>query len=98
MRRLLAAAAGSFIAVSAGAGIASAAVSAAELQDMISNQMASQGGSPPDSVVCPDDLSPDLGAAVTCAVTKNGETRGVTITVASVENGQVGLSMALARQ
>ena len=98
MKTFLAVAAGSLLALGAGAGIASAAVSAAELQDMISNQMASQGGSPPDSVVCPDDLSPDVGASVTCAVTKNGETRGVTVTVASVDNGQVGLSMALARQ
>lgn len=98
MRKLLAAVAGSLAALSAGAGIASADVSAGQLQDMLSNQMASQGGSPPDSVVCPSDLSADLGASVTCAVTKNGETRGVTVTVASLDNGQVGLSMALARQ
>ena len=97
MKTILAAAA-CLLALSAGAGIAAAAVSAAELQDMISNQMASQGGSPPDSVVCPADLSADLGASVTCAVTKNGETRGVTVTVASVDNGQVSLSMQLARQ
>ncbi len=64
---------------------------------MISSQMA-QAGSPPDAVDCPGDLAPELGAAVTCAVTMRGETRGVTITVASVENGQVGLNMSLAQQ
>lgn len=98
MKTFLASAAGCLLALSAGAGIASASVSAAELQQMISSQFASQGGTTPDSVDCPGDLATDLGASVTCAVTIAGDTRGVTITVASVDNGQVGLSMQLARQ
>jgi hypothetical protein len=57
-----------------------------------------QAGTTPDAVSCPDGLAPELGAAVTCAVTMGGETRGVTITVASGENGQVSLSMSLAQQ
>ena len=97
MKRTLALAAGSLLALSAGAGIASASVSAAELQDMLSSQMA-QAGTTPDAVSCPDGLAPELGAAVTCAVTMGGETRGVTITVASVDNGQVSLNMSLAPQ
>jgi hypothetical protein len=97
MKRTLALVAGSVLALSAGAGIASASVSAAELQDMLSSQMA-QAGTAPDAVSCPDGLAPELGAAVTCAVTMGGETRGVTITVASVDNGQVSLSMSLAQQ
>jgi hypothetical protein len=97
MKRTLVLAAGLLLALSAGAGIASASVSAAELQDMLSSQMA-QAGTTPDAVSCPDGLAPELGSAVTCAVTMGGETRGVTITVASVENGQVSLSMSLAQQ
>ena len=97
MKRTLVLAAGLLLALSAGAGIASASVSAAELQDMLSSQMA-QAGTAPDAVSCPDGLAPELGAAVTCAVTMGGETRGVTITVASVDNGQVSLSMSLAQQ
>ena len=97
MKRTLVLAAGLLLALSAGAGIASASVSAAELQDMLSSQMA-QAGTTPDAVSCPDGLAPELGAAVTCAVTMGGETRGVTITVASVDNGQVSLNMSLAQQ
>jgi hypothetical protein len=49
-------------------------------------------------VSCPGGLAPELGASVTCAVTMSGETRGITITVASVDNGKVSLSMGLAQQ
>jgi hypothetical protein len=97
MKRTLVLAAGLLLALSAGAGIASASVSAAELQDMLSSQMA-QAGTTPDAVSCPGGLAPELGAAVTCAVTMGGETRGVTITVGSVDNGRVSLNMSLAQQ
>lgn len=98
MKKTLALATGTLLALTAGAGIASASMSAAELQEMISSQLASQAGTVPDAVSCPGDLAPELGASITCAVTAGGETRGVTITVASVDNGQVGLSMKLAAQ
>lgn len=98
MKKTLALVTGSVLALSAGAGIATASVSAAELQDMISSQLASQAGSAPVAVSCPGDLAPELGASVTCAVTMGSETRGVTITVASVDNGRVGLNMQLAQQ
>lgn len=99
MKKTLALAAGSLLALSAGAGIASASVSAAELQDMISSQFASQAGQTPDAVNCPSDLDTELGSSITCAVTLGGETRGVTISVASVEdNGQIGLNMQVAQQ
>ncbi|MBU3749955.1 MAG: DUF4333 domain-containing protein [Mycobacterium sp.] len=98
MKKLLALASGSLLALSAGAGIASASVSAAELQEMISSQIASEAGAVPDAVVCPGDLASAPGASVTCSVTAGGETRGVVITVESVDNGQLGLSMKLAQQ
>lgn len=99
MKKTLALAAGSLLALSAGAGIASAAVTAADLQQMISSQLGAQAGSPPDAVVCPGDLATDVGASITCAVTKDGETRGVTLSVVSVEdNGKVQFNMQLAQQ
>lgn len=98
MKKILVLVAGSALALGAGAGIASAAVSAAELQQMISSELASQAGSAPESVACPGDLAADLGASITCAVTMAGETRGITITVASMDNGQLGLSMRMAQQ
>lgn len=98
MKKTLALAAGSLLALSVGAGVASAAVSAADLQQMISSQLASQAGSPPDSVVCPGDLATDPGASITCAVTKGPETRGVTVSVTSVVDGNVQFNMQLAQQ
>lgn len=97
MTKTLALAAGSVLALSLGSGIASASVSAADLQQMISSEIGTQGA-PPDSVACPEDLASDVGASVTCAVTKGDETRGVTVSVVSVDNGQPQFSMKLARQ
>ena len=98
MGKILVALAGSLIALGAGAGIASASVSAPELQQMISSQLAVQGGTAPDVVDCPGELTTDIGSSITCAVTFGDETRGVTVTVVSVDNGQLNFSMKLARQ
>lgn len=98
MKKTLAVVVSSLLALSAGAGVASASVSAAELQQMISSQVASQTGTPPAAVNCPGDLAGDLGASVTCAVTIGDETRGLTITVESVDNGRLDLGMKLAQQ
>jgi hypothetical protein len=96
--KTLALSAASVLALSLGAGIASASVSAADLQQVISSELGTQGGSPPDSVVCPGDLAIDVGASVTCAVTKGDETRGVTVSVVSADDGQPQFSIQLARQ
>lgn len=98
MKTLLALAAAPALALTVGTGIATASVSATELQEMISSQLASQAGTPPDAVNCPSDLDPTLGSSVTCAVSLGDQTQGVTVTVESVDDGQVGLSMKLAQQ
>ena len=98
MKKFAALLAGSLLALSSGAGIAAASVSATELQQMISSQVSSQVGAASVTVACPGDLATDLGASITCAVTVGDETRGVTVTVASVENGEAGLSLSLAQQ
>jgi hypothetical protein len=90
--------AGFVVALGAGAGPASASVGAEELQQMISSQLAAQGGTAPTAVECPGELGSDIGSSITCAVTIGDDTRGVTITVVSVDNGQLNLSMKLARQ
>lgn len=96
MKTALALAAGSLLVL--GTGVASASVTAADVQQMISSQLAAQSGSAPDSVECPHDLEPEVGASITCAVTRFDETRGVTATVTSVQDGAVNLSLELARQ
>lgn len=67
---------------------------------MISSQLVAHGGPAPQAVACPTGLATDVGASVTCAVTgAGGETRGVTVTVASVgPDGAVNVGMQLARQ
>jgi hypothetical protein len=46
----------------------------------------------------PGDLATDVGASITCAVTKDQETRGVTVSVAAVDNSQVTFTMTMAQQ
>lgn len=96
MKKSLALAAGLLLGLSAGSGVASADVSADQLQNMISSQMAARAGSPPDAVVCPEGLITTAGSAVTCQVTMGGETRGVTVSVASVDENGVNFSMQVA--
>ena len=96
MKKTFAVAGALLLALSAGSGVASAAVSASDLQMMISSQLAAQLGSPPDSVTCPGELKTEPGAAITCQVSARGETRGITVTVASVEGNQVKFSLSIA--
>ena len=98
MKKTLLLAAGSLLALSAGAGISSASVSAADLQQWLSSQLGAQSDSPPDSVVCPGDLDATVGATVTCAVTKGDETRGDAVTVESLDNDASNFSIAPALQ
>lgn len=98
MRMTLLLAAGSLLVLSAGTGVASATVSAADLQQWLATQLSTPPNPPPDSVVCPADLDTVVGASITCAVTRGDETRGVTITVDSVDNDTIGFSLAPARQ
>ncbi|MFN8072603.1 MAG: DUF4333 domain-containing protein [Mycobacterium sp.] len=98
MRKTLALAAGCVVALSAGAGVAAASVSAADVQQWISAQLSAGTVAPPDSVMCPGDLDAVVGATISCAVTRGDETRGVTVTVETLDNGVPGLSLAPARQ
>lgn len=95
MKKTLTLVAASLLALMASAGIASAAVSAQELQDMISAQLA-QAGRAPDSVSCPGELATEVGAATTCQVTVGGQTHALTIAVSSVEGSTVNFSIDMA--
>lgn len=98
MKKTLTIVGGLLIALSAGTGVASASVSAGDVQQMITDQLTPKLGVAPDSVVCPGDLPTDVGASITCQVSAGGETHGVNVSVASVDpNGQVGISMQVVR-
>jgi hypothetical protein len=55
----------------------------------ISDQLAQQTGRAPDSVTCPSGLKGDAGATLRCQLSDQGSTYGVTVTVTSVDNGDV---------
>lgn len=93
MKKTLTVVGGLLLALSAGAGVASASVSAQQVQQMISDQLAQQTGLSPDSVVCPGELATEVGASVTCQATAGGETHPITVTVASADNGQLGITL-----
>jgi hypothetical protein len=95
MKKTLSVVGGILLAFSASAGVASAAVSAQDVQQMIIDQLTPQLGVAPDSVNCPGDLASDVGSAITCQVSAGGETHPVTVTVASVEGDALNVSIAV---
>ena len=94
MKKTLTVAGGFLLAFTAGAGVASAAVSPQDVQQMIIDQMTPQLGVAPDSVNCPGELATDVGASVTCQVTAAGQTHPVTVTVTSVDGGALGVTLS----
>jgi hypothetical protein len=98
MKKTLTTVGGLLLALSAGAGLASADVSVGDVQKMIIDQLTPKLGTAPDSVVCPGGLATNVGAAVTCQVTAGGETHPVTVAVASVDpSGALSFSMQVSR-
>ena len=59
-----------------------------DVAKQISDQLTQQFGRTPD-VTCPDNLKADLGATTRCQLQDQGSTYGVTVTVTSVEGGDV---------
>ena len=55
----------------------------------ISDQLATQNGKKPDSVICPDNLKGSQGATLRCTLVDTGQTYGVNVTVTSVEGADV---------
>ena len=94
MTKTLTVVGGLLLALNAGTGVASAAVSPQDVQQMIIDQMTPQLGAAPDSVICPGELATDVGASVTCQVTAAGQTHPVTVTVTSVEGGALGVTLS----
>lgn len=98
MNKCLIAAVGLLLALGSGAGIASAEVSAADVQQMISDQLTPKLGATPDSVVCPNALATEAGASVTCDVNVGGVAHAVMVTVAEVDPaGGISVSIAPVR-
>jgi hypothetical protein len=58
-----------------------------DVANQISDQLAQQVGQKPEKVTCPDNLKGTPGATLTCDLTDQGQTYGVTVTVTDVKDG-----------
>src|SRR6185369_17474421 len=61
----------------------------------VSDQLAKQVGSPPDSVICPADLEGVVGTQLRCELVAGNDTYGVTVTVTSVKGTTVNFGIAV---
>jgi hypothetical protein len=64
-------------------------VDKADVASELSDQLTQQAGHKPDSVSCPDNLKGTPGATLRCDLTDGGQKYGVTVTVSSVDGGDV---------
>jgi Domain of unknown function (DUF4333) len=65
-------------------------LSAGKLATTVSEKLAAQTGQPKPKITCPEDLVGKVGTTTRCTLTgTDGGTLGVTITVSSVEEGQI---------
>ena len=61
----------------------------------VSDQLAKQVGSRPDSVTCPADLEGVVGTELQCELVAGTDTYGVTVTVTSVKGTNVNFHIAV---
>ena len=61
----------------------------------VSDQLAKQVGSRPDSVTCPADLEGVVGTQLRCELVAGKDTYGVTVTVTSVKGTNVNFNIAV---
>lgn len=60
-----------------------------QVASQISDQLAQQFGSKPDSVTCPDNLKGTQGATLRCQLVDGGQKYGITVTVNSAQGSDV---------
>jgi serine/threonine protein kinase len=60
-----------------------------QVASVISDKLAQKVGRPPDSVTCPDNLNGTVGAMLRCQLTDGNQKYGISVTVTSVDAGDV---------
>ncbi|HEY5854935.1 MAG TPA: DUF4333 domain-containing protein [Aldersonia sp.] len=88
LRRIAAACCAAAVSIAMLAGC-SKTVDKGDVAEQISNQLAAQVGTTPDSVECPDDLDAEVGATMTCTLTADGTDYEVGVNVTSVDGDDV---------
>ncbi|PWV50130.1 DUF4333 domain-containing protein [Nocardiopsis sp. L17-MgMaSL7] len=66
-----------------------ASVDVEEVENQSSARLSEQVGQVPDDFTCPGNLPAEEGAQMRCELTAGGQSLGVTLTVTSVDGGQV---------
>ena len=64
-----------------------------EVADQIKQKRWGDSGEAPESVSCPEDLRPTVGAKVVCEMTVHGQTYKVDVTVKGIDGDTVELDM-----
>lgn len=64
-----------------------------EVADQIRQKKWGAAGDEPESVSCPEDLKPVVGAKVVCEMTVEGQTYAVDVTVTGIDGDNVELDM-----
>lgn len=83
------AAAATMAACSFSGSVGDTTVSKDQVQSQISEKVAEQGGTKPDSVTCPGDLKAQVGATLDCKMAEGAKNYGVNVTVTSVDGKTV---------
>jgi hypothetical protein len=79
-------------------GVGERSVDADHVAEQISQELEEQIGTAPQEVTCPEDLPAEEGAQITCRLTEAGETYDVTVTTASVQDGEVSIDFEVAER
>jgi hypothetical protein len=64
-----------------------------DVAKQISEKMTDNAGNKPDTVSCPDDLKPAVGATLVCVMTVKGAKYNVNITVTSIDGNTAKFDM-----
>ena len=70
-------------------------VDRSEVENEIRQKMTDANGNKPESVSCPEDLKPSVGASVDCQMKINGQVYGVSVTVTSIKGDTAKFDMKL---
>lgn len=93
--RVLAAAAGTALVLTAAGCSSVDAVPQGDIEERISSDLEEQVGQTPDDVSCPDDLEAEEGAEMECTLTAGEDELGVTVTVDEVDGEEVNYSFVV---
>lgn len=70
-------------------------ITRSHVAEQITDRMTDAAGNKPESVSCPDDLQPTVGASVTCTMMRGGKPFRVKVTVTAIEGDSAKFDMEI---